>query len=193
MCQADTACVLPFVSEGCQSLRIILGPGVDRGTRSVPDHLIVFAGSRLMTTLVSNRGQKILRTTPTGTSPESCHWSHTLSVIPLRSSCQFDPTVPCCIVCLTAVGTLAILLTPGRRRGTWSSSGLPMSLVAVGASDAQRSSRRRCRPPAPEPFHSSPRDPCPISWRRVQRAPAACGAPGGDCRERPSPDQMGWH
>jgi hypothetical protein len=141
----------------------------------------------------ADRGQRILRTTSIGTSPESCHWSHTLSVIPLRSSRQFDPMVPCCIVCLTASGTSAILLTPGRRRGTW--SGSAATYVTCG-SRSQRCSEIKptaLPSPSPGPFHISRRDPYPISWRRVQRAPAVCGAPGSDCRERPSPDQMGWH
>jgi hypothetical protein len=75
-----------------------LALAADRGTPSIPDHLILFAGSRFDDHVNVDPGQRILRTTSTGASPESCHWSHTLSVISLRSSHQFDPTVPWYIV-----------------------------------------------------------------------------------------------
>ena len=177
-----------------QSLRIIPWPWpLIEVHPLVPNHLIVFAGSRLMTTLVPIEGR----------GSRGRHRPAPRQKLPLVSYVVSDPTHvlppvrshgalvhrwfdhgralrPCC-------------QRPAGAAARGPAARLPMSLVAVGASDAQRSSRRRCRPPAPGPFHSSPRDPCPISWRRVQRAPAACGAPGGDCRERPSPDQMGWH
>ena len=135
--------------------------------------IIVLAGSRLMTTLVSNRGQKILRTTPTGTSPEGCHWSHTLSVIPLRSSCQFDPTVPCCIVCLTAVGTSAILSTPGRRRGTW--SGSAATYVTCGSRSQRCSEIKPTALPSPSPVGFPQFSARPMPGILAARTPRACG------------------